>query len=140
MHNQAQKMLELYKSNMSLSAIGKCFDVSQQTVKRRLVSLGVPIRGQTSNQRGSNNPSWKGGKRAYISRTAQRVCIESSKDLKQCQNCEKYFDINLNIHHIDHDRSNNNIENLKILCVKCHNSGWSGAEHMRKQGDLGRFI
>jgi predicted HNH restriction endonuclease len=24
------------------------------------------------------------------------------------------------VHHIDHDRTNNNIENLKTVCAKCH--------------------
>lgn len=35
-----------------------------------------------------------------------------------CQDCgsENY----LMVHHIDHDRTNNNIENLKTVCAKCH--------------------
>lgn len=42
----------------------------------------------------------------------------------KCENCglEKWLDqpINLEVHHIDGDRSNNSLENLQLLCPNCH--------------------
>lgn len=41
-----------------------------------------------------------------------------------CESCNlstwKEFPIPLEIHHIDGDRTNNKIENLKVLCCNCH--------------------
>jgi len=39
----------------------------------------------------------------------------------KCQECgyDKYISV-LDVHHKDYDRSNNEIENLVVLCVRCH--------------------
>jgi len=39
----------------------------------------------------------------------------------KCKRCgyEEYKQL-LQVHHIDHDKSNNDISNLEILCVMCH--------------------
>lgn len=43
---------------------------------------------------------------------------------RSCENCglQEWMGhpINLEVHHIDGDRSNNSLENLKILCPNCH--------------------
>lgn len=43
---------------------------------------------------------------------------------RKCENCglEEWLGkpINLEVHHIDGDRSNNSLENLKLLCPNCH--------------------
>lgn len=45
------------------------------------------------------------------------------RDLK-CGNCEltewKNSSIPLEVHHIDGDRTNNNLDNLQLLCCNCH--------------------
>ncbi len=134
------RALELYNKGLSLGKVGEHFGVSQQTIKRRLQLMGITIRKQSGNQSGENNPAWKGGtSRAHINRTTKRVCIENGVPLNQCQNCGKVFPHNLNRHHKDEDRSNNKIENIEVLCVKCHNSGWFGAKHNRIRNALGRF-
>lgn len=48
---------------------------------------------------------------------------------KKCAKCgyQKIPDI-LQVHHIDYDRSNNNINNLQILCPNCHS-----IEHLCKK-------
>ena len=44
--------------------------------------------------------------------------LEKSKgSCSSCGKCQKYT---LNIHHIDGDRSNNNLNNLIVLCSNCH--------------------
>ena len=43
---------------------------------------------------------------------------------RKCENCgiEEWLGqpINLEVHHIDGDRTNNNLENLQLLCPNCH--------------------
>lgn len=52
---------------------------------------------------------------------------------RKCEDCglEEWLGqpINLEIHHIDGDRSNNSLENLKLLCPNCH----SYTENFRKK-------
>lgn len=36
----------------------------------------------------------------------------------KCEKCISTFD--LLVHHIDHNRKNNKIENLQVLCTSCH--------------------
>jgi len=58
-----------------------------------------------------NHPRWKGGKTSYrriAKRNKNWIC-------EQCGKKEK-----LHVHHINENRNNNNIENLMILCCKCH--------------------
>lgn len=37
---------------------------------------------------------------------------------KKCEECGQSYD--LLVHHIDEDRSNNDFNNLKVLCTSCH--------------------
>lgn len=59
-------------------------------------------------------PHYSDAKRAYRT-LALRTYGE------QCQDCgyDKYVQI-LEVHHIDGDRTNNKIENLRVLCKNCH--------------------
>ena len=36
----------------------------------------------------------------------------------KCEECGQSYD--LLVHHIDHDRSNNEFENFQVLCTSCH--------------------
>jgi len=92
-------------------------------------------------QLGNKNHQWKGGTcRSTIYRTVKKILQENGVDQKLCQNCGKRFPHNLNTHHKDGNKMNNNIDNLKILCVVCHNSGWVNAEHTRGRDKEGRFV
>jgi hypothetical protein len=55
-----------------------------------------------------NNNNWKGGIGVY----------RQIKKAEQCEECGSRE--NLLIHHIDEDRYNNTLENLKCLCKRCH--------------------
>ncbi len=51
-----------------------------------------------------------------------------------CNRCTKTYSINkLNLHHIDHNRDNDSINNFEILCTYCHR------EHHNIRGVNGRF-
>jgi len=73
-----------------------------------------------------SNPNWNGG----IS--FKPYTVEFTKELKEsirkrdnfsCQNCgteEKHYHRNLDIHHIDYDKTNCRVNNLITLCQKCN--------------------
>ena len=61
-----------------------------------------------------NAPNWRGG---YSQAHYQRVAREIKP--RQCEMCGK-TDVRLDVHHIDHNRTNNSADNLMILCVSCH--------------------
>jgi hypothetical protein len=82
---------------------------------RKGVKVGI---GSGNNQgRGPKHHSYKTGIGAYT---------KIGKDLlgDNCERCGKELNKSLSYtwctHHIDHDRSNNSIDNLELLCKSCH--------------------
>lgn len=59
-----------------------------------------------------NNHCYKNGIGSY-----RKVKLASMKII-ECENCHSTK--NLEVHHIDYDRTNNEIDNLKLLCKSCH--------------------
>lgn len=63
------------------------------------------------------------GKTENTHRLRQRLLKEGLKD-KKCEKCtlEDWLGepISLELHHVDGDRRNNKLENLKLLCPNCH--------------------
>ena len=39
---------------------------------------------------------------------------------KICSNCKYDNELALEVHHIDKDRTNNTVNNLRVLCANCH--------------------
>lgn len=62
---------------------------------------------------GENNPNWGGGERAYRKRALSHY---GSK----CSKCGIEDTRVLEVHHINHNRDDNNIDNLIVLCANCH--------------------
>ena len=60
------------------------------------------------------HPNWKNGRNAY------RSVMKCSKSPKVCTLCSTTDSRILAVHHIDENRTNNNIENLVWLCHNCH--------------------
>jgi 5-methylcytosine-specific restriction endonuclease McrA len=92
------------------------------------VSKGLiekPGVGSGGNQLGENNHQYKTGIGSYSTKAFKRYG-------RQCNRCKSTT--NLLVHHINHDRSNNNIENLEVLCKKCHQN------HHCIRDEKGRFI
>lgn len=75
---------------------------------------------------GKNNPVWKGGISfaPYPLSWRMKLKLEiKSRDNNTCQLCGKNIDeFNLGwaTHHIDYDKNNCDINNLILLCKKCH--------------------
>lgn len=63
---------------------------------------------------GENHPSWKNGQGSY------RAIMMRANILPICCNCGIKDIRVLLTHHVDGDRKNNKIKNLKWLCRNCH--------------------
>lgn len=63
---------------------------------------------------GENYLNWKNGKSAY------RSILEAEGIKKQCTICYIEDERVIIVHHIDKDRTNNNVTNLIWLCNNCH--------------------
>lgn len=74
-------------------------------------SGGIPGIGQGNNQWGEKNPLWNGGSRTY-----RDMALGEQGNL--CRLCDSFMSVRA--HHINGNRSDNNIENLIMLCAACH--------------------
>jgi 5-methylcytosine-specific restriction endonuclease McrA len=63
---------------------------------------------------GQNHPLWNGGKAIY------RKKMEQAPIEVRCQDCGITNKQVLVVHHRDHNRDNNELENLVWLCRNCH--------------------
>lgn len=100
---------------------------------------GVTWIWQTRNQTGENNHNFQGGiGRSTIERTTRRVVIQSGRSLFVCERCTfKDDQEELPRHHKDRNRSNNEVDNIEVICKSCHMK-----EHNidRKRNKRGRFV
>ncbi len=63
---------------------------------------------------GARHSNWKSGKSTY------RNILLSSEIERKCLLCKITDSRVLNVHHKDHNRTNNNLSNLVWLCMNCH--------------------
>jgi 5-methylcytosine-specific restriction endonuclease McrA len=99
---------------------------------------GWPTGAAARNQFGSKNPMYKGGlSRASVNRTTKLILKSVGRDLFTCERCGTKRDIELPRHHRNRDRSNNEPENLEVLCVSCHNK--EHTEERLRCSTTGRF-
>ncbi|MBA7490697.1 hypothetical protein ES702_01238 [subsurface metagenome] len=68
--------------------------------------------------KGKGNPNYKNG-----IRTGKRMMLEIHRICEICNS-----DKNLEVHHIDGNRNNNILDNLKVLCRSCHSKEHRGKE------------
>lgn len=87
------------------------------------IEIGVGSGNATSNKPGHQNHNWKTGIQGY------RRLVNKEK----CSLCGSTTQ--LLVHHIDHNRYNNNLENLTIVCKKCHQT-----HHCKRDPKTGRFL
>ena len=79
---------------------------------------------QAGAKKGKNNPNWNNGSSfepysPEFNKEKKQQVLERDNYKCQCPNCEHKSN-KLDIHHIDYDKKNNNVENLITLCNKCH--------------------
>lgn len=95
----------------------KKFYNKKYTQENRVTGIG-----SGNNQFGSKNHMWKGGTSKY------RQIKLSSMDHYRCERCNKDLSKYINngkngmwaVHHKDHNRKNPSLENLELLCKRCH--------------------
>ena len=136
-----QELEKLYlEDKWSTRKCAEHFGMSQSYIRNYMKEYGIPIRSISENgghsvprtdewkakisaglkannaMRGKTyelHPGYKTGKRSYRNRlTRDEVLLPFCR---KCSSMEK-----LVVHHIDHDRDNNDIENLMVLCASCH--------------------
>lgn len=96
---------EIYRSpkNLTKSISGKYFcSKSCQTLWRNSQYIGDKSR------------NWKNGEQSY------RNILKRSGKKPICSLCNMNNEKVLVVHHIDHIRTNNNIDNLTWVCLNCH--------------------
>lgn len=134
------------EEKLSSSDIAKIFDISSDTVLRRLKRYGIEAR----NNKGENNPMWNGGIKL-------EKCNHGTYILKWCPNhpyadsqgyvrehrlvMEKHLGRYLKpeevVHHKNKDTTDNRIENLQLMDS---NSAHAKLESkLRNRDELGRF-
>lgn len=131
-----------FQKEMKSSYVWYCEDCRKKrnveinmAVKKRKIpttEIGVGSGNSSKNKSHYNHPSFKTGIQAYrnIYKDAYIIPRKDGKKMV-CELCgsDKY----LCIHHLDHNRENNSIENLQCLCKKCHQ------KHHIKRDKKGRF-
>lgn len=104
------------REKMRLAGIGR-LHTQESKDKIRLAHLG------------EKNPNWKGGRCfAYYNRIAKENLIQ------KCVLCLKTQQ--LEIHHKDLDRKNNQLSNIVILCKSCHTKIHKKEKNFSKLGEL----
>ena len=63
------------------------------------------------------------GKRLHWRKWAKLRQVIFERDNYTCTKCGRQG--MFEVHHVDHDRTNNELDNLTLLCSKCHISGHS---------------
>lgn len=112
-----------YKSAKYCSS--KCRDAfksHQWRIKKGLIK--APFTGSGGNQWGENNHQYTTGKTSYKRNTF------NYKD-KKCERCGS--NTHILVHHKDENRENNSLENLEVLCKKCHQ------HHHCKRDKFGKY-
>jgi len=92
-------------------------------------------------QDGLKNPSWKGGlSKSHICRLAYRVLTKYQIDQHTCQTCGLVSRKDRwNIHHKNGNRADNRLDNLQVLCPRCHNIA-HGRHEYRRDPRTGRYM
>lgn len=90
----------------------------------------------TQFRRGENNPNWRGGtdKSTQYAKDAFRYYKH------ECTICSFSIESALEVHHIDQDRNNGDLDNLIILCANCHNQIHYGSLKVTTETKLNRQV
>lgn len=111
-----------YRNNLSKSQMGHGF--TDETKKKMSESrINNPLAS------GENHWKWRGGSMKRYPKEFYRVRnLVLDRDESKCQICGKNLLKMQNVHHIDGDKENNDMNNLITLCSTCHNKVHSTAK------------
>lgn len=81
---------------------------------------------------GSGGNQWGANNHQYTGKSGVGGCMRAMRELPNiCNRCASTK--HLVAHHIDHDRTNNELSNFEILCKKCHQA------HHTKRDSQGKY-
>lgn len=89
-------------------------DLNNSKSKNYFCSKKCSLSWNNSLHFGDNSVNWKGGRFSY------KKILERTDLPKRCVLCEKNNIKILSVHHLDQNRSNNDVKNLVWLCQNCH--------------------
>lgn len=134
------------QSKTAVQDFSKKKGISINTVYRILRDAGAEIRSggeaNSGTQVAENNPNWKGG----ITQDGSGYIVERDEDGKQRRQHRLVMERHLGrkltpdevVHHKNHDRSDNRIENLELYSSHSeHMKEHSDSETMRQKGKAG---
>lgn len=96
-----QKKLGIYKSSWDKMTSEK------KLATRKLIS---------ESKKGEKNPNWGGGKKSNYNKLAKKC---RNNEIIACQRCGS-INKKLEIHHLDENVENDNLNNMITICHKCH--------------------
>ncbi len=129
-----------YLSGLSMSKLAKKYNTSKVMIRNYFNKLGYKIRSRKEAHflcRGENAYNWIGGRsimgHGYIQLRLNGKTILEHNHVYCCHNNLKNIPKGYVIHHLDNDKSNNKIENLKLMTKFAHRSLHS-KEFVQKNG------
>ena len=135
----SDRLLELYQAQrLSQRSIAEITGLPQTTISRYLRKLGASEPLRRRNQRGDLNYSFKDGlSRSTVNRVTKALLEGAGTPLNVCQRCHQAYDRNLDRHHKDRNRANNDTTNIEVVCPACH-----AREHNpeRQRDAWGRYV
>jgi hypothetical protein len=141
MRNEPTRHLTCKRCSTEFDHVGRgrcwyCQSCRKEVDREKAIRYGVahgiiknPGVGSGGAQFLENNHQWKDGRIAYKRLARQAGCA--------CALCGA-VDVSRKMcaHHINQDRSDNRVENLRLVCKRCHQM----VEHSRPRDKAGRFI
>lgn len=119
-----------YKGDFFLQGLKDSFKRKSKARKKFLKNNSEYFEYMKQINLGKNNPCWKGNQ---ASENTARQRINSLypwiKNIKECERCNTPAD-RIEIHHMDGNPYNNELDNLEILCSQCHQS-----EHAKRNAE-----
>ena len=128
--NKKKQILEWIEQNQPKAFMCKELKCKQSTLNSYLEKMGIEYAGNQGGRGHKMDPKRLSAKE-YASKeygvSSHRLKLKLFEDNirdKKCERCNLSewlgLPISLELHHIDGDRSNNNFDNLQILCPNCH--------------------
>ena len=125
-----EEILQMISNNESKSKICKMLKCKPETLERYLKSINVDYRGnkglkgKKTDSRRKSAIEYSKKEYAVKSPMLRRKLIEDGLKENKCEMCgiNEWLGqkLKLELHHINGDRFDNNLNNLQILCPNCH--------------------
>ena len=121
------QQFHLKKQEVCCSSCEKIFLKKHSEILKSLnhfCSRSCSISFSNKKRLGSNHPNWKDTPNQYREKALRNY-------EQKCFFCNYNIVEVLQVHHIDHNRSNNKLDNLVLLCPTCHVEVHKGLKHIK---------